>query len=52
MEIKKLAIVTITSLQVIAFIMGYDSALYGTVIAIIAGLAGYELGKEKTKSSY
>lgn len=38
-----LAIIVIALLQVIALIVGVDGAVFGIVIAVIAGLAGYKI---------
>jgi len=45
--IKEMAIGCITCLTGYALYLGYDNALFGVVIAAIAGIAGYELAVEK-----
>ena len=41
------AMICITVLEVIALLKGIDGTLLSTVVAIIAGLAGYKYGKNK-----
>ncbi len=41
------AMVCITILEVIALLKGIDGALFSTVIAVLAGLAGYKYGERK-----
>ena len=43
----KLAIITITILEIIALFKGIDGALLSTVVAILSGLGGYEYAKRK-----
>jgi len=46
--LKATAIVCITLLEAINLVVtGIDSSLFGLVVAVIAGLAGYEIGKRK-----
>lgn len=49
--LKLAGIIAITYLETLALIyLKMDSALLGSVIAVIAGLVGYEVGrKEKSK---
>ena len=44
--VKITAIVCLTVICGIALLKGIDSALMGTVSAIIGGIAGYTLGKK------
>ena len=37
----------LTTLEMTALIMGIDGALFGVVIAAIAGIGGYAVGKAK-----
>jgi hypothetical protein len=46
--VKLAAIVSLTVICVTALLHGIDSALVGTVSAIIGGIAGYEFGKHTT----
>jgi len=39
------AMVCITALEIVALLKGIDGALLSTVIAVLAGLAGYKFGK-------
>jgi len=41
------AMVCITVLEIIALLKGIDGALLSTVIAVLAGLAGYKYGVRK-----
>jgi len=41
------AMVCITALEIVALLKGIDGALLSTVIAVLAGLAGYKYGKGK-----
>lgn len=41
------AMVCIAALEIVALLKGIDGAMLSTVVAIIAGLAGYKYGKEK-----
>jgi len=41
------AIVCITVLEAIALLKGIDGTLLSTIIAVLAGLAGYKYGKGK-----
>jgi len=41
------AISCLTCLEMTALIMGVDGALFGVVIAAIAGLGGYTVGSNK-----
>ena len=43
------AIAAITLLLAIALFKGIDGALLSSGIAVIAGIAGYEIGKIKTR---
>ena len=43
--VKLTAIICLTVLCSVALIRGIDSALVGTVAAIIGGIAGYEFGR-------
>jgi len=45
--VKVTAIVCLTIICSIALLKGIDSALVGTVSAIIGGIAGYTIGKGK-----
>ena len=49
MDHKSLAIVCITILEAIAMLKGIDGHMFGTVVAAIAGLAGYYAGKRKKR---
>ena len=42
------AIGALTTLEMTALIMQVDGALFVPVVAAIAGLAGFEIGKRKT----
>jgi len=45
--IKALAGITgLTILEITALTLGYDGMLFGVVIAAIAGLAGYTIGRK------
>lgn len=44
-----IAILCITTLEVIAMILGVNGALFGLAIAAIAGLGGYEIHKLRAK---
>lgn len=37
----------VTFLEALAILKGIDGALFGTVVAVIAGLCGYHVGKER-----
>jgi hypothetical protein len=43
--VKLTAIVCLTAIVITALLHGIDSALVGTIGAIIGGLAGYTVGK-------
>jgi hypothetical protein len=43
--VKVAAIFSITLLEAVALLKGIDGALLSTVVAVIAGLAGYTVGK-------
>lgn len=45
--IKELGIISITCLTGYALYLGYNGALFSVVIAVIAGISGYELGVKK-----
>jgi len=45
--VKEIAIVGLVAICCVALFKGIDSALVGTVAAIIGGIAGYEIGKRK-----
>jgi membrane protein YqaA with SNARE-associated domain len=44
-SVKIAAIVCLTAIVISALFKGIDSALIGTVAAIIGGVAGYTIGK-------
>lgn len=44
-----IAMLCITSLEVVALLKGTDGAVFGIVIAAIAGLGGYEIKVLKDK---
>jgi len=49
-QTRNLAIVCLTIICSVALVKGIDSALIGTVAAIIGGIAGYTLKKVKEES--
>jgi hypothetical protein len=44
-----IAISALAILEILALMKGIDGQLFATVISLIAGLGGYELGKRKKK---
>jgi len=44
--IKLVAIICLTGMMISALFKGIDSALLGTISAIIGGIAGYEVGRK------
>lgn len=44
--LKMWAISVLGALEGVALVMGIDGTLFGAVIAAIAGIAGYEIGKK------
>ncbi len=44
--IKISAIVSLTALEGMALYSGLDGVMFGPVVALIAGIAGYSLGKK------
>jgi preprotein translocase subunit SecE len=46
--VKITAIVCLTAIVITALLHGIDSALVGTVSAIIGGVAGYSVGRGKS----
>jgi len=46
-KLKIVAILAICVLEAIALALGVDGAALATVLVVIAGLAGYEVGKKK-----
>jgi hypothetical protein len=52
--VKVVAIISLTVICSLAIVHGIDSALIGTVSAIIGGIAGYELRKngERIKEAF
>ena len=49
-DLKGLAIVSITCLTGFALYLGHNGTILNVVIAVIAGIAGYEIGvKKKTR---
>jgi hypothetical protein len=46
--VKITAIVCLTAIVITALLHGIDSALVGTVAAIIGGVAGYSVGRGKS----
>jgi len=46
-KLKIVAIIAIACLEGIALALGVDGAALATVLVVIAGLAGYEVGKKK-----
>jgi len=46
-ELRAIAIVCLTVALICSWIFGIDRGVTVTIIAIIAGLAGYELGRNK-----
>lgn len=46
--VKHLAILALVALGVIAAVEGVDGAILGTCMAMIAGLAGYEIGARRS----
>jgi len=43
------AIACLTTLEIVALVQGVDGALFGIVIAAIAGLGGYVMGGQDNK---
>jgi len=43
--ISCLAIIALTMLESVALLKGLDGALFGLIVAAVAGLAGYEIRK-------
>ena len=41
------AMVCITALEIVALLKGIDGALLSTVVAVVAGLAGYKYAENK-----
>lgn len=46
-KLKVWGITMLAGLETVALATGLDGSLFGLVVAGIAGLAGYELGKRK-----
>ena len=46
-DLKGLAIVSITCLTGFALYLGHNGAIFSVVIAAIAGIGGYEMGVRK-----
>ena len=44
-----IAILVLAGLEAIALLKGIDGAAFGTVVAAIAGLGGYEIGKGRSR---
>jgi hypothetical protein len=49
--IKITAIVSLTTITIVALVHGIDSVLVGTISAIIGGIAGYEYGKNNQRDN-
>jgi uncharacterized membrane protein len=45
--IKELGIVSISCLTVYALYLGHNGVIFSAVIAVIAGISGYEIGVKK-----
>lgn len=43
--VKETAIIGLVLLEALALYLGYNGALFGAVIALIAGLAGYTIAE-------
>lgn len=43
-ELSAISILCITAIEVVALVAGIDGALFGIVIAAIAGLGGFTVG--------
>jgi hypothetical protein len=48
--VKVTAIVCLTVITSLALLKGIDSALVGTISAVIGGIAGYEIGRRRESS--
>jgi len=45
--VKVVAIVSLTTINIVALLNGIDSALTGTICAIIGGIAGYHIRSKR-----
>ena len=45
--IKEMSIISISRLTGFALYLGHDGAIFSVVVAVIAGIAGYEIGVKK-----
>lgn len=47
MELKAIAILCLTALEIAALLTHNDGMLFSLVVAAVSGLAGYEIGKRQ-----
>lgn len=50
--VKEISIVTIGVLTTIALLLGHDGTLLSLMVAVIAGIGGYQIGVHKEKERY